>query len=259
VHLTTIFRQAAQSTIVRAAHQIIGGAVPAFVNDKADNCFFLKEEDPDRCLAALVDVVASRLPRSYGLDPIVDIQVLTPMHKGVLGTQNINRQLQGVLNPGARKMQRGDVAFAVGDKVMQIRNNYDAGVFNGDIGFVADISDDGTLQVDFDGQTIAYDGKRLDELTHAYCISIHKSQGCEFRAVVIPLMTQHFIMLQRNLVYTALTRAREICVFVGMPGALSIAVNNNEAFHRNSRLAERICAGGAEPSSASGVGGTAVR
>jgi exodeoxyribonuclease V alpha subunit len=240
VHLTAIFRQAQKSAIVRAAHQIIGGTTPKFANDKDDDCFFLVEEDEGRCCATVVDVVASRLPRRYGFDAIADIQVLSPMHKGVLGTQHVNSLLQEALNPGRARLVRGERAFSPGDKVMQVRNNYDLGVFNGDIGYVTDIVDGSSLVVDFDGQRIAYNAAALDELVPAYCISIHKSQGCEFKAVVIILATQHYIMLQRNLAYTALTRARKLCVFIGAPRALSVAVQNDQALRRYSWLAQRL-------------------
>jgi exodeoxyribonuclease V alpha subunit len=240
VLLTTIFRQSAQSRIVTAAHEIIKGAIPYFANGPDDDCFFMSKETPDECLSTVLELVTARLPRRYGLDPIRDIQVLSPMHKGQLGTQSINRLLQQHLNDSENKVMRGEQIFAAGDKVMQIRNNYEKGVFNGDIGFVQEITESEGLKVDFGDQAIIYEHSDLDELVHAYCISIHKSQGCEFKAVIIILMTQHYIMLQRNLLYTALTRARQLCVLVGMKKALPIAINNSTALHRYSRLAERI-------------------
>jgi exodeoxyribonuclease V alpha subunit len=240
VRLTTVFRQAAQSGIVIAAHEIMAGRVPALRNEKEGNIFFVNEEDPDRCCAALVDLVVKRLPARYGFDPAAGIQVVSPIHNGVLGTRNLNALLKAALNPGKRFVRRGDTEFSAGDKVMQVKNDYDRGVFNGDIGFVADIVDESDLVVEFDGQRVRYEPRHLDELVHAYCISIHKSQGCEFPAVVIPLTTQHFVMLQRNLIYTAITRARKLCVLVGMPRALAIAVKNNATVERYSRLRERI-------------------
>jgi exodeoxyribonuclease V alpha subunit len=162
------------------------------------------------------------------------------MHRGIIGTQNINRVLQEKLNHEKKGVTRGETTFCVGDKVMQVQNNYDLGVFNGDIGYVTGMNDDHELTVAFNGELVRYALRDLDELVHAYCISIHKSQGCEFRAVVIPLVTQHFIMLQRNLVYTALTRAKELCVLVGSQKALGIAVRNNEALARYTRLGERL-------------------
>lgn len=240
VHLKTIFRQAAASRIVTAAHEIISGTTPSFLNSKSDNCFFLLNQDPQQCVSLIVDLVSRRLPVRYQFNPIRDIQVLSPMHKGILGTQNLNKLLQKELNGQTRSLSRGEMSFFLGDKVMQIRNNYDLGVFNGDIGRVVDINEDQGLIVDFEGNLVHYDNREIEELVPAYCISIHKSQGCEFKAVVIPVSTQHFIMLQRNLIYTALTRAKQLCIFVGSTQALSIAVKNNEALHRYSGLSRRL-------------------
>jgi exodeoxyribonuclease V alpha subunit len=240
VELTTVFRQAAQSRIVTAAHDIIRGIVPSLSNEKNDNCFFIEEEDPEKCRSMVVDLVKNRLPRRYGLDPAFDIQVLSPMHRGPLGTHQLNLALQAALAPDGKKLIRGEVAFCVGDRVMQQRNDYDRGVFNGDIGYVVDCIDDRELAVEFDGQTSRYELKDLDELVHAYCISIHKSQGCEFKAVVIVMTTHHYILLQRNLLYTAVTRAKQLCVIVGTRKAVSIAVRTSEALHRYSALRLRI-------------------
>lgn len=244
VHLKTIFRQAAASRIVTAAHEIISGIVPSFLNSRDDNCFFLQQQEPQQCVALIVDLVSRRLPARYHLNPIVDIQILSPMHKGFLGTQNLNKVLQKELNGQTRCIIRGENCFFLGDKVMQIKNNYDFGVFNGDIGKVVEIDDEQGLCVDFDGNMVQYENRELDELVAAYCISIHKSQGCEFKAVIIPVSTQHYIMLQRNLIYTALTRAKQLCVFVGSAQALEIAVKNDEALKRYSQLSCRLqCAG----------------
>jgi exodeoxyribonuclease V alpha subunit len=240
VNLTTIFRQAASSRIVTAAHQIIRGDVPRFANAPQDNCFFLEREEPQQVLQTVIDLVAKRLPSRYGIDPVRDIQVLAPMHRGQVGTQILNQMLQQTLNRSTRRLVRGDRAFSPGDKVMQVQNNYDRGVFNGDIGYVIEVADDTGMSVAFDERAVHYEPRELDELVHAYCISIHKSQGCEFPVVIIPLVTQHFIMLQRNLIYTALTRARKLCVMVGTSRALGIAVRNDESHQRYSRLSERM-------------------
>jgi exodeoxyribonuclease V alpha subunit len=240
VHLTTIFRQAAKSRIVIAAHEIIQGTVPEFANSQNDNCFFLVQNDPESCAQTIVDCVARRLPARYGFDPVSDIQVLSPMHKGVLGTQNLTLILQQALNRSTEKISRGATDFILHDKVLQLRNNYDLGVFNGDIGIVTSADEDEGLSVAFGRTTVHYGLRDLDELQPAYCMSIHKSQGSEFRAVVIPLSTQHFVLLQRNLLYTAITRAREICVLVGSPRALSIAVGNSKSIERYSALTERL-------------------
>ncbi len=240
VVFTKIFRQAAKSRIVTAAHEIIDGMVPIFTNKEQDNCFFLSKEEPQQCLETIVDLVVKRVPNRYQIDPVKDIQVLSPMHRGILGTQSINAVLQQRLNPNRKGVTRGDTTFAVGDKVMQIHNNYDNNVFNGDIGFVIDAVEDAGLLVSFNGKSVSYQLKDLDELVHAYCISIHKSQGCEFNTVILPIMTQHFIMLQRNLIYTALTRAKALCILVGMTKAFAIGVNNNQALQRYSRLSQHL-------------------
>jgi exodeoxyribonuclease V alpha subunit len=216
------------------------GNVCHFANKPDDNCFFVTQDEPEQCLETLIELVCTRLPRRYGLNPRLDIQVLSPMHRGPLGTQNINRILQERHSSGGTSVRRGEVEYTVGDRVMQLRNNYDRGVFNGDIGYVAEVTQEHDLVVDFVGVRATYTSRELEEITHAYCISIHKSQGCEFRVVVIPLSTQHFVMLKRNLVYTALTRARELCVFVGSPRALGIAVRTADGLERFSRLADRL-------------------
>jgi exodeoxyribonuclease V alpha subunit len=240
VHLTTVFRQAASSRIVTAAHEVIAGVVPTFTNKETDNCFFIARDDPEACVDTIIDLVTRRLPSRYGLDPIADIQVLSPMHKGPVGTQNLTLLLQKALARTEKKISRGTVHFFLGDKVLQVRNNYDLGVFNGDIGIVREVDEDTGMVVEFDGTMVRYDHKALDELVPAYCMSVHKSQGCEFKAVVIPLVTQHYILLQRNLFYTALTRARLFCVLVGSHRALALAVRNKQATLRYSALADRL-------------------
>jgi exodeoxyribonuclease V alpha subunit len=239
VELKRVFRQSAKSRIVTAAHEIMAGETPEFSNSAADNCFLMAENDPATCLDAIVDLVCRRLPARYGLDPLADIQVLSPMHRGTLGTININAALQSALNKNDKKIQVGQNTFVLGDRVMQAKNNYEAGVFNGDIGFITNI-DDGKVTIAFDKTPAVYEGHDLDQIIPGYCISIHKSQGSEFKAVVMPVSTQHFIMLQRNLIYTGLTRAKELCVFVGLRRALSMAVRNDKALTRNSRLTAMI-------------------
>lgn len=238
--LTTVFRQAAKSRIVTAAHEIIKGTIPKFLNEKGDNCFFIKKESPQECLNTIIDLVYNRIPARYNINPIKDIQVLSPMHKGMLGTQSINSILQNRLNSSESMINRGETMFRTGDKVMQIRNNYQKGVFNGDIGYVKKIVTNTGCIVDFGDNIITYEIKEMDELEHAYCISVHKSQGCEFNTVIFPVMTQHYIMLQRNLIYTALTRARNLCILVGNVKALYAGVKNDKAFRRYSFLAKRL-------------------
>ena len=240
IHLTTIFRQARRSRIITAAHEIKNGVTPEFDNSRDENCFFLEEPDPKEALEIIIDLVSRRLPTSYHLNPVHDIQVLSPIHKGMLGTENINLRLQKILRSSSKMIQCGQNCFYLGDKVMQIKNNYEKNVFNGDIGVVVDIIFETGLIVDFQGTSITYELAGLDELIPAYCISIHKSQGSEFDAVIIPLITQHYIMLKRNLIYTALTRAKKVCVFVGNRRALQLAVRSNQTSIRYSCLCERL-------------------
>lgn len=239
VQLTKVFRQAAQSRIVTAAHEMINGTVPGFLNAKTDNCFFINEEDPQKCVDTIVDLVSRRLPSRYRYNPLQDIQVLSPMHKGTLGTLNLNMVLQTALNHNRSVLRFGQHTFILGDRVMQTRNNYDLGVFNGDIGTITAITEE-AVAVTYEKMPVFYEQKNLEEIIPAYCISIHKSQGSEFKAVVIPVSTQHFVMLQRNLIYTALTRAKELCILIGSKKALSLGVRNDCALKRYSRLGELI-------------------
>ncbi len=243
IRLTEIFRQAQSSRIVRSAHLINSGKMPFTDNEKAGNFFFKKMNDPAQISAAIVDLVTKRLPASYGFNPIVDIQVLSPMHKGETGVANLNTRIQERLNPFNPRfpeVRRGDWAFRSGDKVMQIRNNYDKMVFNGDIGQIVSIDTSNCLMtVQFDS-IVEYSFSELDDLVPAYAISVHKSQGSEFRCVVMPVTTQHYIMLKRNLIYTAVTRARELVVLIGNYKAIAIAVNNDQVRERYTSLKEKL-------------------
>ncbi len=242
VELNEIFRQARTSRIITNAHAINRGEMPNLRNDRAADFFFLEIAEPDRVVEAICGLCASRLPRTYRLDGIEDIQVLVPMYRGETGANNLNRVLQDRLNARGPELNRGGVQFRVGDKVMQVRNNYDRDVFNGDIGRVHAI-DDEELHVRFQQRVVVYEFSELDELVLAYAMSVHKGQGAEFRAVVMPLTTQHYMMLQRNLLYTAITRARELVVIVGTKQALGMAVRNNQVAMRHTTLAQRIRAG----------------
>jgi len=245
VRLTEIFRQARQSQIIVNAHRINQGILPtsgpAGDNVPDPDFFFIEQEDPERVLETIVELVRNRIPRRFGLDPLDDIQVLTPMHKGVVGATNLNRRLQETLNPGEGGVARGDRVFRVNDKVMQIRNNYDKDVFNGDIGRITAIStEEKVLTVLIDGREVVYDFSELDEIVHAYAVSVHKSQGSEYPAVIFPVLTQHYILLQRNLIYTAVTRARRLAVIVGTRKALAIGVKNMRTDRRYTLLRERL-------------------
>ena len=242
VQLTTIFRQAADSGIVVNAHRINRGQVP-ILNEFSDFYFFSKN-DPHEAADLLVDIVQRRIPHKFGLDPVDELQVLAPMYRGACGVANLNARLQETLNPASpRKVERrlGGRAFRVGDKVMQTRNNYLRDVYNGDIGRVTAIDPvEQTLTVAIDGQPVVYDWGEADELVHAFAVSVHKSQGSEYPAVVIPMLTQHYLMLQRNLLYTAITRARQLVVLVGTRRAIGIAVRNAKVRERHSGLSVRL-------------------
>jgi len=242
VELNEIFRQAQTSHIVTNAHLINRGEMPEVRNNRDADFFFIEVSEPDQVVETICGLCAARLPRTYRLNSIEDIQVLVPMYRGETGANNLNQVLQDKLNPKGLEMTRGGIRFRVGDKVMQVRNNYDRDVFNGDIGRVHGIEDD-ILRVRFQDRVLEYEFSELDELVLAYAMSVHKSQGAEFHAVVMPLTTQHYMMLQRNLLYTAITRARELVVLVGTKQALGMAVRNNRVAERHTTLSQRIRAG----------------
>lgn len=243
--LTEIHRQAGTSWIVRAAHAVNRGEMPESAPAGGSGDFyFVEANDPTAIIGIIKQMVTDRIPKRFQLDPFRDVQVLTPQVKTELGVINLNRELQATLNPGGpstSEVKRFDTTFRVGDKVMQIQNNYSREVFNGDIGRVADIdADEQVLTVDFDGRSVEYDFGDLDELQLAYAVSIHKSQGSEYPAVVIPVHTQHYTMLQRNLLYTGITRGRKLVVLVGSRKALWRAVTNLETRQRYSLLKWRL-------------------
>ena len=241
VTLTEIFRQAQESYIVTNAHRINRGDFPQTTGPADRNFFFIEEEDPDRAADLICDLVGKRLPKHYGYHPMDDIQVLCPMRRGTVGSENFNKRLQEILNDSSEEAIRGGRNFRVGDKVMQVRNNYDYDVFNGDIGRIIDVDFvDKLVTIQFPEKRVAFDMADLNELVLAYGITVHKAQGSEYPAVVIPLMTQHYLMLQRNLLYTGITRAKELVVLVGTKKALGMAIRNNRVVERNSFLAERL-------------------
>lgn len=243
IRLQTIFRQAANSWIITNAHRINAGELPVLDHQTVNDFFLFKTEEAERAAELCVELVTERIPRRFGI-PTTEIQVLSPMHRGAVGVAALNSALQNALNPaGTGRAERmiGSHVYRVGDRVMQIRNNYDKEVYNGDMGQIAAIDSIlHTATVRFDGRAVQYAFLEMDELTHAYAVSVHKSQGSEFPAVVIPLLTAHALMLQRNLLYTAVTRARQLVVLVGQPRALALAVNNHEVAARYSGLTERL-------------------
>lgn len=240
IRLTRIFRQAQESRIVMSAHAINKGVFPDTSNGKNTDFFFIQQEDPEQAVDTIVKLVKERLPNAYKR-PTSDIQVLTPMQRGVVGAANLNMALQTVLNPGQVSLNRSGYSFRQWDRVMQLRNNYDKEVFNGDLGYIERVDmEDRTLFVCFDGRTVEYDVSELDELTLAYATTIHKSQGSEYPIVVMPVLMTHYVMLQRNLIYTGITRAKKICVLVGTKKALSFAIRNLSVLKRNTKLKERL-------------------
>ncbi len=244
VRLTEVFRQAEQSTIVTNAHRINRGQLPVAPTRRGDELvdfYTLAAKNPADAQDKIIELVSERIPNAFGYDPIDGVQILSPMHKGQVGCSALNRLLQQRFNPGAPQLERGSKLWKVGDKVMQIRNNYELEVFNGDIGQITLIdTDNDQVWVDFDGRRVTYGFGDLDELVLAYAITVHKSQGSEYPAIVLPMLTQHYIMLQRNLLYTAITRAKELVIVVGSEKAVSIAVDNNRSQLRYTRLAERL-------------------
>ena len=249
IRLTEIFRQAQASKIVVSAHAINHGELPVLdapgggPGAAPTDFYFISRDDPEAARATIVELVAERIPKSFGFDAITEIQVLAPMHRGELGTGAINRALQDRLNPaaGGAELARGERVFRTGDKVMQLRNDYDKAVFNGDIGVITGIDrEEAVVRVEFDGRIASYERAELDQLSHAYAVSIHKSQGSEYPAVVIPLVTQHYMMLQRSLLYTAVTRGKKLVVIVGSKRAVALAVRNADAKRRYTWLAERV-------------------
>ena len=236
--LTEIHRQSAESRIVLAAHAINAGEMPAFSQAGQGDCFFVEAEDADRAQQRLLQIVSERIPQRFGLDPVRDVQVLCPMNRGGVGAQSLNQLLQRLLNPhGAPAIERFGQRFAVGDKVMQIENDYDKEVYNGDLGVVRAIAlEEETMTVEFDGRLVTFDFGDLDRIVLAYATTVHKAQGSEYPAVVIPVTTQHYPMLQRHLLYTGVTRGKRLVVLVGQTKALGIAVRGRQTRRRWSQL-----------------------
>ena len=253
VRLVRIFRQAQKSRIVMNAHTINQGRFPDTSNGRDTDFFFMREDDPERAAETIVRLVKERLPRAYRESPD-RIQVLTPMQRGVVGAANLNLLLQQALNPSGPSLGRGGYTYRQGDRVMQLRNNYAKEVFNGDLGYIREVdTEERTLKVDFDGKKVEYDVTELDELTLAYATTIHKAQGSEYPIVVMPVLMTHFVMLQRNLIYTGITRAKKICVLLGAAKALAYAVRNVSVLKRNTRLKERLNPSAALPADNPGI------
>jgi exodeoxyribonuclease V alpha subunit len=258
--LNVIFRQKGQSQIITTAHAINSGdaSMPPTVDDLTGvqswgDLTFISADSAEDCVAKVLALCTEYVPNHYSWFNVTrDVQILAPMHKGVAGVGNLNLQLQGALNPHARGLRFGSAEFRPGDKVIQLRNNYDKNVFNGDIGLVKAVDgEEGNLTADFDGEVQTFERGELGDLALAYAISIHKSQGSEYPVVIIPLLKGHFMMLQRNLIYTAITRGKKKVFLVGEPAAYAMAVRNNESKTRTTHLQQKIALVAAEPSRAS--------
>jgi exodeoxyribonuclease V alpha subunit len=242
VTLRQIFRQAAKSLIVTNAHRINEGDPPVAAPQGSNADFFVVERrDPEKARDTIIELVTSRIPQRFGLDPVRDVQVLTPMNRGPAGSVALNEALQAALNPRGEALVRGTRTYRVGDKVMQLRNDYDKNVFNGDVGLVTSIDpEENALVARFDDRDVSFDPADLDDLVLAYACTVHKSQGSEYPAVVVPLLTTHFVMLSKNLLYTAVTRGKRLVVLVADPRALELALSRRRREERRTRLAQRI-------------------
>ncbi len=242
VELNEIFRQAKESQIIINAHKINNGTLPSLnASFPKSDFYFIQKEDPEEGLRIILELTKERIPKRFGFDSFNDIQVLTPMHKGLVGAGNLNIELQKALNPGEDGVVRGSRTFRINDKVMQIKNNYDKEVFNGDIGRIVKINtEEQVVTIIFDERNVEYEYTDLDEIILAYAVSIHKSQGSEYPVVIIPILMQHYMLLQRNLIYTAVTRGRKLVVIVGTKKALAIGVKNNKTERRYSYLQNRL-------------------
>ncbi len=243
VKLDEIFRQSGESLIVVNAHKINRGDFPILSSSKdvPQDFYFIDMEDPEEVCKTILNMCRNKIPEKFGFHPVNDIQVLSPMHRGIVGAANLNVELQKYLNQSSDELLRGGRILKTGDKVMQIRNNYDKDVYNGDIGRIVSIDrEEHEITVDYDGKRITYDFTELDEVVLAYAVSVHKSQGSEYPAVIMPLLTQHYMMLQRNLLYTAITRGKKLVVLIGTKKALAIAIRNNKQQMRYTGLKERL-------------------
>jgi exodeoxyribonuclease V alpha subunit len=244
VELNEIFRQAMGSLIITNAHRINQGEFPRVPDPKEETLqdfYFIQKEKPEDVLATILDLVTNRIPSRFKINPIDGIQVLTPMHRGVIGAENLNKVLQEALNKSQVELPRGGRIYKLGDKVMQIKNDYDKEVFNGDIGRITRIDlEEQAVTVEFDSRPVEYDFSDLNELVLAYAVSVHKSQGSEYPVVVMPVHISHYMLLQRNLLYTGVTRARKLVIIVGTKKALSIGIRNNKIQKRFTGLCHKL-------------------
>ena len=241
IELKKIYRQESESLIIYNAHKVRDGQFPYIGKPKNNDFFFIEKETPEEAVNLILNLLTKKIPQSFNYDPLCDVQVLVPTNKGIAGVNNLNSRLQDVLNPTGKKIQKGSVQYRLNDKVIQLKNNYEKDIYNGDIGFINGIDLEAEeISVNFDGRTVRYGFYELDEITLSYAITIHKSQGSEFKCVVIPILTSHYMLLQRNLLYTAITRARELAIIVGSKKAIGMAVNRNIVEKRYTGLKELL-------------------
>lgn len=239
--LKKIYRQEGQSQIIKNAHKVRDGQFPYIKNKDSEDFFFIEKNDPEEVVNLILHLLSNKIPSSFGMDPLNDVQVLVPTNKGVCGVINLNSRIQKMLNPGSTGLLHGNRWFRVGDKVIQLKNNYNKDIYNGDIGIITSIDMElKEASINYDGRKVDYSFYEMDEINHSYAISIHKSQGSEFKCVIIPLLTSHYMLLQRNLLYTALTRARELAILIGSKKAVGMAVNKNIVEKRYTSLKELI-------------------
>lgn len=241
-HLQEVFRQAATSLIVSNAHMINTGEMPRFpTNSEEGDCYYIAAEDPEKAVQMIAKLTRESIPKKFGFNPLTDIQILSPMQKGILGARNLNQTMQRILNPHGEEVERFGTVFRCGDRVMQTENDYDKEVYNGDLGTIEHLDHENTeAQIRYEDRVVQYDFRELDALLHAYAITIHKSQGSEYPVVIIPVHTQHYVMLQRTLLYTALTRAKKLVILVGSEKAIRLAVSQTESKKRITTLRDRL-------------------
>ena len=241
IELKNIYRQEGESLIIHNAHKVRDGQFPYIGKPKNNDFFFIEKDGPEEVVDLILNLLTRRIPESFNYNPLYDVQVLVPTNKGIVGVNNLNSRIQDILNFNSQKVLRGSVQYRLNDKVIQLKNNYEKDVYNGDIGFISGIDMEmEEITVNFDGRNVSYDFSELDEISLSYAISIHKSQGSEFKCVIIPILTSHYMLLQRNLLYTAITRARELAVIVGSKKAIGMAVNRNIVEKRYTSLKELL-------------------
>ena len=241
-HLREVFRQAASSLIVSNAHMINTGEMPRFPSESEEgDCYYIAAEDPEKAVQMISKLVKDSIPKKFGFNSVADIQILSPMQKGILGARNLNQTMQRILNPQGDEIERLGTIFRCGDRVMQTENDYDKEVYNGDLGTIEHLDyENAEAKIRYEDRIIPYDFRELDALLHAYAITIHKSQGSEYPVVIIPVHTQHYVMLQRTLIYTALTRAKKLAILVGSEKAIRLAVSQTESKKRITTLHDRL-------------------